>query len=146
MEKIIVQPAQMHHAEAVYWLMVELEGQNVDQEAFLKAYTANLTDTNIRYLLAFDGEQPVGFISLHAQLLLHHAGRIGEIQELVVKESFRGQGLGRVLFQAAWEAAQSLGCLQLEVCCRREREQSHVFYQRMGMNASHYKFCLPFEE
>ncbi len=143
MEQIAVYPAQAHHLDAVYALMVELEGLSLDREAFLKVYAANLAAQNIRYLLAFLSGQPVGFISLHVQRLLHHTGLVGEIQELVVKEGLRGRGLGQVLFQAAREAAQVLGCIQLEVCCRQTREQSHAFYQRMGMTSSHFKLCLP---
>jgi len=146
MEQIAVHHAQAHHAEDVYGLMVELEGPDFDREAFLKVYEENLKDNSIRYLLAFLGSKPVGFISLHAQRLLHHMGLVGEIQELVVKEELRSLGIGKALFRAARQAARALGCIQLEVCCRREREKSLAFYQRMGMTSSHCKLCLPLLE
>ena len=141
-QSITILPAQISHADAVYSLMCQLEGPGFDRGAFLQVYAANLEEDSIRYFLAFLDGKPVGFISMHAQRLLHHAGLVGEIQELVVQEGLRGRGIGRILFRAARDAACALGLMQLEVCCRREREHSHAFYQRMGMASSHYKLCL----
>ena len=45
------------------------------------------------YVAESDGDI-VGFGSLHIELLLHHAGLAGEIQELVVHETVRSKGIG----------------------------------------------------
>ena len=80
------------------------------------------------------------------QRLLHHAALIGEIQEIVVSESCRGQGIGQRLFHEMKTAALNHGCEQLEVCCRKERTLSHQFYQKMGMVLSHDKLCMKLAE
>lgn len=64
-------------------------------------------------------EDIVGFVSLHIQELLHHAERIGEIQELIVSEKERGIGIGKKLFEKTKEVCQQEGAVQLEVCCNQ---------------------------
>lgn len=145
-QSITILPAHIAHADAVYGLLRELEGPGLDRDAFYSVYAANLQVQTIRYFLAFVNGGAVGFISLHVQRLLHHTGLVGEIQELVVKEGLRGQGIGRVLFSAAKEVAKAAGCVQLEVCCRRERVQSLDFYKSVGMAQSHFKLCLTLTE
>ena len=73
---------------------------------------------------------------LWQKLVKEHA----ELQEIVVARERRGQGLGGRLFSEAEKTAAAAGCLQLEVCCNRKRTDSHRFYERQGMAASHFKF------
>ena len=140
---VTIIPAAPEHGQAVYELLCELEGKDLDRGGFFWAYEANLWDENILCFLALCGEQPVGFASLHVQRLLHHLAAVGEIQEIIVAREFRGRGIGQALFQKAREAAVERSCVQLEVCCRRTRTQSHAFYEKMGMENTHFKFCLP---
>lgn len=79
---------------------------------------------------------------VHVQKLLHHISKVAEIQELIVDPSFRGQGIGRYLFQKAQVVALENACTQLEVCCNQIRINSHKFYESQGMVNSHYKFCM----
>jgi PhnO protein len=141
--EVSIIPATPEHGPAVYELLCELEGEDLDREGFFWAYEANLWDENILCFLAMWEDRPVGFASLHVQRLLHHLAAVGEIQEIIVAREFRGRGVGRALFQKAREAAVERSCVQLEVCCRRTRTQSHAFYEKMGMENTHFKFCLP---
>jgi PhnO protein len=99
-----------------------------------------LKNENIIYLLAFESEEPAGFISCHAQWLLHHAALIGEIQEMIVAEKFRSKGVGKLLIAELIEAAKSNGIHQLEVTSNKRREKAHQFYLREGFEQSHFKF------
>jgi PhnO protein len=145
-EKITVGPALPEHAQAVYGLMCELEGSEPDKQGFQSVFEANLKDGNVHYFAALLSGKVIGFSSLHVQRLLHHTALIGEIQEIVVNESCRGRGIGQMLFERMKEAAANHGCVQLEVCCRKERKRSLEFYQKMGMECSHFKLCLPLGE
>ena len=145
-KEITVIPAAPEHGQAVYGLLCELEGEDLDREGFFWAYEANLWDENILYFLALYEDKPVGFVSLHVQRLLHHLAAVGEIQEIIVAREFRGRGIGQALVQKAREAAVERSCVQLEVCCRRTRIQSHAFYEKMGMENTHFKFSQPLEK
>lgn len=132
--------ARPEHFPQIYSLICELEEAPLDRTKLEAVYLQNLADPNIHYRVALENGEVVGFASVHVQHLLHHGGKIAELQEIVVAESRRGQGLGNLLFSEAEKTARAAGCLQLEVCCNRKRTDSHRFYERQGMAASHFKF------
>ncbi len=140
---ISILPAASDHAQGVYALMCELEGEELDRQGFLRIFNENLNNRDICYFVAIMNGCVAGFLSLHVQRLLHHAALIGEIQEIVVSHDCRGRGIGQALFERIRIVAKDAGCVQLEVCCRKERMRSFDFYQKMGMICSHYKLCLP---
>jgi GNAT superfamily N-acetyltransferase len=51
---------------------------------------------------------------------------------LIVSSACRGQGIGRLLVEAAENAASELGCVGMEVTSARSRTDSHPFYQSLG--------------
>lgn len=59
-----------------------------------------------------------------------------------VRSDRRSQGIGRCLFNAAYNEAKAQGCLQIEVCCNQLRLRTHRFYEVCGMHNFHYKFSL----
>ena len=141
-----IREAETGDLELVYELIAELERTEPDREAFAAVFHRNLDRDDVCYGVAVEKECVVGFISLHIQELLHHGGLIGEIQELIVAGKCQGMGGGRLLMDWACIKALERGCLQLEVCCNRARPESHTFYERMGMERSHYKFCKKLQE
>lgn len=61
--------------------------------------------TNIRsYILAKEDEQIIGFGALH-----FHADDLAEIRSLVVKDGFRGRGVGKGIVQALMVEGEGLG-------------------------------------
>lgn len=118
-EKITVMPALPEHAQAVYGLMCELEGLEPDKQGFQSIFEANLKNGDVRYFAALLSGKVIGFSSLHVQRLLHHTALIGEIQEIVVSESNRGRGIGRMLFERMKEAAAIHGCIQRKSAAAR---------------------------
>jgi PhnO protein len=124
----------------IYNLICDLEECNIDFHDFSQIYIDNITDKDIHYIVAEDMGRLIGFISLHIQKLLHHTGRISEIQELIVTDNYRGLGVGKVLFEEAKRISIEMECLQLEVCCNSKREKSHMFYLSQNMKQTHYKF------
>lgn len=132
--------ARPEHFPQIYSLICELEEASLDRSKLEAVYLRNLADPGIHYLIALENGEAAGFASVHVQNLLHHGGKIAELQEIVVARERRGQGLGGRLFSEAEKTARAAGCLQLEVCCNRKRTDSHRFYERQGMAASHFKF------
>jgi ribosomal protein S18 acetylase RimI-like enzyme len=67
------------------------------------------------------------------------------IEDVVVDESARGQGLGEVLVRRALEAAQARGASGVTLTSNPRREAANRLYRRMGFklretNAYVYKF------
>lgn len=124
----------------IFNLMCELEEDILDKEAFATIFKKNLKNENIHYLVAKDGADIIGFISLYTHDLLHHVSKIAEVQELIVTARFQGQGIGYALLQKAKDIAIDQSCYQLEVCCNMSRTGSHKFYEKQSLAKTHYKF------
>lgn len=136
-------PATTQEMEAVYSLICQLEEQALPFTDFERIYLENLKNPQIFYLLCKNQGEVLGFCSLHIQALLHHAGKIAEVQELILCPRARGTGAGRALIEAAKQKAWQEGCLQIEVCCSLRRRDAHQFYEHIGLEKSHYKFTAP---
>jgi len=77
---------------------------------------------------------PGGLIALHRIPRLAEGDVFARITALVVAPERRGQGVGRVLLDAAEEVARGWGCTLLEVSSGRrpERRAAHAFYRAAG--------------
>ena len=128
---------------AVARLISQLEQAPIDLQTLNRIYRENLANPQIVYLAALQEGTVVGFMSVYIQKLLHHCAPIAEIQELVVDQDCRGQGVGSLLFDRAKQIAIEAGCPQLECACNQRRQESHEFYRKQGMACRHFKFTLP---
>ena len=140
-----IRPSSLNDSEDVYSLINELENAEMDKAQFERVYALNLSNPAVSYYVAVDGREIVGFVSLHIQVLLHHTSSIAEIQELIVKNEYRGKGIGEKLFEQAKDEARLKNCAQLEVCCNQKRTKSHGFYLNRGMINTSFKFCMSLE-
>jgi len=139
---INIVPAKPGDFPEVYALLCELEERTLPKSATLSVFEENLKSPHIHYLLAVCNNKIIGFGSIHIQHLLHHYGKVGEVQELIITNDYQRNGVGDVLWNALKNVALQNGCNLLEVCCNRQRERSHPFYEKNGMKCSHYKFTL----
>jgi GNAT superfamily N-acetyltransferase len=73
-----------------------------------------------------------GVAAVHAIPLLEHTGWRGRLVALVVDETRRGRGVGRVLVTAAEAAAVQLGCREMEITSARDRAAAHSLYAGAG--------------
>ncbi|KPU46135.1 aminoalkylphosphonic acid N-acetyltransferase [Oxobacter pfennigii] len=137
-----IRKAEKNDMEDVFSLICELEERKMDKSNFCTVYLNNLSDSRIHYIVAEQPGKIIGFISIHIQQLLHHAGSIAEIQELIVTEEWQGSGIGHMMFETAKNIASENNCINIEVCSNRRREKSHLFYEKIGMKKSSYKFIL----
>lgn len=98
---------------------------SIDDE-FLHNY---LETQNLLYVIDLDGEI-AGCATLHLQKKLIRNGSIsGLIEEVVVKEKYRDQGLGKTLIKHLTSEAEKIGCYKVILSCYPERI---AFYERCG--------------
>lgn len=124
----------------IYSFLCELEEETFDFDQFNAIYNRNLLNPNCHYFLAFDHDRCVGYASVHAQWLLHHCGKVGEIQEMFVIPDYRSKGIGQLLIQQLFEVAQQENFEILEVTANKKRLDTHRFYERQGLERTHFKF------
>lgn len=128
--------------QQVYGLLCELENERLPFDMYKEIFEKNLKDPSIHYFVCENERNIIAFSSLHCQYLLHHCSRVAEIQELVVKNEYKENGIGKLLFIEMEKAARADLCCLMEVCCNRSRVRAHGFYEHCGMKKSHYKFTL----
>jgi (aminoalkyl)phosphonate N-acetyltransferase len=138
-EKVIIRPAQINDVESIYSKICELENNKMDKSTFAGIFKENLKKDNIFYIVAEFQGQPIGFISLHIQKLLHHNGNAAEIQELFVDSDMRGKKIGSKLINYAKDISEKHQCKSFEVSCNLKRAQAHKFYEKEGLSKTHYK-------
>ena len=81
------------------------------------------------FYLAFDGDDPVGYVSVERQ-----GERLFHLQKIYVLPEVQGRGVGRRLFEQAVAHVRRLcpGACRMELNVNRHNRALH-FYERMGM-------------
>ena len=107
---------------------------------FRENYPALLAADGACLLLAVSGHESVGYLLGFRHLTFYANGPVGWVEEVVVRDQDRGQGIGRVLMDAfeRWAAAQ--GCALVALATRR----AGPFYRALGYeeSATYYRKVL----
>jgi (aminoalkyl)phosphonate N-acetyltransferase len=138
-DSLTIRPASLNDCPTIYTFLCDLEEMRLNATAFEDVFRRNLNDETIRYRVAEIDRKVIGFISCHIQYLLHHTGRVGEIQELYVLPEYRNQRIGRQLIAHLEELAQREEFVNLEVTTNQRRMDTIRFYEQTGFKASHRK-------
>lgn len=127
-----VRRAQPGDAAQVAALLAELGYRDNRAEEVRRRLAMWERETAGLALVAERQGQVAGIIAVTAIPYLEREGRWGRIVVLVVSSACRGQGIGRLLVDAAEKAARELGCVAMEVTSARSRTGSHPFYRNLG--------------
>lgn len=73
----------------------------------------------------------VGWIGISLHESITDSGR-ADIEGLVVEDEYRGNGIGRLLVEAAEEWARRRNCTSMRLVSNVVRERAHEFYRRLG--------------
>ena len=136
---ISIRPATADDCATIYAFLCDLEEMILNNTAFRAVFRRNLADHCIRYRVAEHDGQLVGFVSCHIQYLLHHTGKVGEIQEFYVRPEKRNQRIGHQLVDYLEEMAKREGLVNLEVTTNQKRTDTVRFYEQTGFTLSHRK-------
>lgn len=126
----------------VYKSICELENEELNFEIFAAIFNENISNPNNLYLIAENDNEGLGFISFHTQNLLHHNGRVGEIQEFFINENHRGKGIGRQLIEKIMQYAEEHNLKSIEVTTNKRRVENVMIYENLGFTLSHNKFTI----
>jgi len=84
-------------------------------------------------LLAIDDDATVGLLSYAMIPGLFHAADSGLIESLVIAEGRRGEGIGRLLLQAALRQLEAAGCAEISVSAAAANEAAQKLYFDAGL-------------
>jgi GNAT superfamily N-acetyltransferase len=106
--------------------------KGIDLFKALENYRFLLKETNSHFLVAKINGSAVGFINFSIRKTVLHPGSSALIDELVVSEQYRGQGIGRQLVSTAVERARGFGCCEAEVSTEKVNSKAREFYKNCG--------------
>lgn len=84
------------------------------------------------FTLLCDGN-PAGVMNFFFKLTTFTGRKILYIEDLYVREEYRGKGLGKVLMSKAKEIAKESDCEQIELKCAHWNKASAEFYKAQKM-------------
>lgn len=110
---------------------------------YLQAFEAIDSDPNQFLAVATLDDTVVGTLQL---TFIPNLSRMGawraQIEAVRVHECMRDQGLGRRLFEWAFEQSRLRGCVLVQLTCDRQRPGAHKFYESLGLTATHTGFKM----
>ncbi len=140
MADLTIRPATFSDFDAIYSFVCGLEETIFDKDELRRCYESCLNKENHYYLIALDDDRPIGFISCHGQVLMHHCGMVYEIQELYVLPDRRSLGAGKQLLQAMELLLAVKDYKLLELASNMKRTDAHRFYENNGYDRTSFKF------
>lgn len=74
--------------------------------------------------------------------LAHNGKPSGLVEDVVVDESLRGQGIGRAMMHFAMEYCRSRGCYKLALSSNLKRTEAHGFYETLGFRKHGFSYAV----
>lgn len=104
-----------------------------DEQNATLALEKLMRDQTLGYVwLVRHADEPAGYVALTPCYSLEYGGREGFIDELYIRPTFRGRGLGRKAVELVEGVCRSLGFRALHFEVRRLTSDAQAFYRRVG--------------
>jgi ribosomal protein S18 acetylase RimI-like enzyme len=138
-----VRVAGPRDAETVARLLVEFRDWHgrdwPPQEAFLASVERLLEHPDAEFLLGSldEGSPPAAVGQVRYRHSVWTAADDCWIEDLFVRESARGRGLGEALVRVAVQRARERGCRRVELDVNERNAPALALYQRLGFAISH---------
>jgi GNAT superfamily N-acetyltransferase len=126
-----VRRARPGDASHVFALVDQL-GYQPDHRGFDETFAQVVRHPEAAVYVAVEGLRVIGYLSMSQRPQIRLGGRAACIDELVVDERRRGDGIGAALLEAAISYARGLGCRRIDLTTNRARQS----YQR-GFYVAH---------
>lgn len=112
-------------------------------EAYEQAFGKIEADPGLRLLVACREERIVGSATVAVIPNLSFRGRpFTLVDSVVVDESERRSGVGRLLMEEARRIARASGSYKLSLTSNAQRDWAHRFYERLGFRETHKGYTV----
>jgi len=131
---ITFREAAPQDAATIVQLIAELATSIGERSSLTMAYVEKyLFYPGCKVLLAEVDGQTAGLLSYMIRPNLYHAGETCLIEEFVVRERARGQGIGSALLNELISRMESLGCAEVSVSTMPDNVDALQFYKAHGL-------------
>jgi GNAT superfamily N-acetyltransferase len=141
-ENVLVREAGPEDARDVARLLGQLGYSAAAAEVALRIERFRESRADL-LLVAETGGRVVALASLHVSMALEYEGDAGKLSAIVVDESARGRGIGRILVDAVEREARRRGCVLLFLTTNERRRDAHAFYRALGFEETGRRFAKP---
>jgi ribosomal protein S18 acetylase RimI-like enzyme len=116
---------------------------SADLDVYRRSFAKIESLTGYELLVAEEKSEVVGTIVLIiVPNLSHKALPWAAVENVVVDERYRRQGIGRLLMDYATARAKEAGCYKIQLISDKRRTEAHKFYRTLGYQASGHGFRL----
>ena len=113
--------------------LVEQLGYHPDHRGFDETFAQVVRHPEAAVYVAAEGMRVIGYLSMSQRPQIRLGGRAACIDELVIDERRRGEGIGTALLEAAISYARGLGCKRVDLSTTRSRQSyERGFYVAHG--------------
>ena len=116
-------------------------------EVYTEAFRRMQADEQQRLLvLEVDGRIAGSLVLLIVPNLTHEGRPYATVENVIVDESERGSGRGRLLIEHAIDEAKRAGCYKMALTSHKSRADAHRFYESLGFQSTHEAYRLEFPD
>lgn len=107
-------------------------------EVYIKAFEKINADPNQELtVVEMNGELVATFHLTFIQYLTHRGGLRAQIEAVRTHSKFRGQGIGKAVFDYAIDRARNKGCHLVQLTTDKQRPDAIRFYESLGFVGTH---------
>ncbi len=133
MKYAIKELKKKHITHGLFTTLAHLSSSTVNNvDKGRKQFKLIKKNKNHRIFVALDKQtkEVIGSITLLIEpKFIHDCGKMGHIEDVVVREGFENQGVGSSLVMRAIEEAKKVGCYRIRLFCS---DKNMGFYKRAG--------------
>jgi GNAT superfamily N-acetyltransferase len=114
-------------------------------ENYVKAFNIINIDPNQELtIVEMNGDKVATFHLTFIQYLTHQGGLRAQIEAVRTNSKYRGQGIGKKVFEYAIKRAKEKECVMLQLTTDKQRPDAIRFYESIGFVATHEGMKLKF--
>jgi ribosomal protein S18 acetylase RimI-like enzyme len=133
-----IREAKSSDAERLVELIREF-GHEISEKQVRKNLSA-LKKADEIPLVATLNKKVVGLCGVGRRVVIHRPAPLGRITAMIVAKEAQGEGIGRMLVEAAEDRMRKKGCQLVEVTSNDRRAAAHAFYRHMGYKRTSIRF------
>ncbi|PHR14886.1 MAG: GNAT family N-acetyltransferase [Aequorivita sp.] len=118
---------------------LQILGNNAVPEGVIKERLKEMVQQNYECLGIFDEEKLIGICGLWFQTR-HYAGRSLEMDHVIIDDTYRRHGIGKMLVDFVSDYAAKKSCNWVELNSYVHNFPSHKFFYNQGFVAKGYHF------
>lgn len=135
-----IRKARIEDKDEIFVLLNQLYENKIKYEIFSKIYETKWNNENSYYIVAINDNKIIGVLIMEIFIQLHRAKKTSFVDDLIVKEEYRNNGIGKLLLQNAISYAKQQDCEVIELTSFLLNENAHRFYENNGFKKHSIKF------